>query len=89
LTLEEVNDKAVVTLPVQRPLLVARDLWRKGLKCLLALRRHLDLRLLLDPVQVLVQAVEHKGQELLRVVLLVARKQVVEADNALPECNRR
>jgi len=42
-------------------------------------RSHLDVRLFLDSVHVLVQAIQEEGQELLAVLLPVAAENVAEA----------
>lgn len=65
LALEEIDDEAVVALLVHYPLLVRGDLRRERLKRLLPLRRHLDMGLDLDLVQVFVQPVKHEREELL------------------------
>ena len=74
LSLEEVDDEAVIAHAVDLPLLFARDLCRHLLELGFPFRRRLDVPLLQDPVQVLVQAVQQEAQELLRVVLLRARE---------------
>ena len=82
LSLEQVDDKAVVPHLVDLPFLVRSNLRREGLQRGLALGRHLNrLGPHLDTIQVLVQAVHDKRQELLRVVLLRARKVRLELDD--------
>ncbi len=70
LSLEEVDDEAIVAHAVDLPLLFASDLCRQLLELRFPFRRRLDVPLLQNPVQVLVQAVQQEAKELLRVVLL-------------------
>ena len=65
LSLEDVDDKRVVTHTVQLPLLLAGNLGRETLEPRLALRRRLELGLQDDTVQVFVEPVEEEAQELL------------------------
>jgi hypothetical protein len=87
LALEQVDDDAVVALEVAVP---ARTCERTHLARAAARPiRLFDVRLLQDAVQVLVQPVEQERDELLRVVLLVARKLRREALQRLLELARR
>lgn len=90
LALEALHDKAVVPHLVDLPFPLAHDLRRQRLQVVLAFRRHLDRRRLVhDVVAVLVQAVQEKAEELLRVVLLRAAELGRDAADRLSERDGR
>ena len=75
LALKPLHDDRVVAAEIDVPLLGARLGLRHRLERELSLGRHRDRRRLVkDKVEVLVQAVEEEGEELLRVVLIRAAK---------------
>ena len=90
LSLEALDDKAIVPAAVDVPLALAHDLLRERLEVVLPFGAHLDRRRFRDDVvEVLVQAVEEEAKELLRVVLLRAAELGRPSADVLAERDRR
>ena len=70
LSLEIVDNEAVVPPAIDLPLLLAGDLLRQLLQFRFTLGRHLIDRLVQDAVEVLVKPIQQEYQELLRVMLI-------------------
>ena len=86
LSLEQIDNETVIPSPVYLPFFLRSDVRRKRLELGLAFGRKFHRgRFDLYPIQILVQPIEHKREEFLRIMLIRSRKLVCKDRDTLFE----